>query len=54
VGSEERTSGAGDSPSTPPARTSALTLGLIPAPDIPEKIAVHLALVPIPCTPVDA
>jgi hypothetical protein len=45
VGSEERQSRLGDLPSTPAAQTRAcaVTLGLIAAPDIPEKIAKELA-----------
>jgi hypothetical protein len=45
VTSKERASRSGDSPSTPAAqaKASALTLALIPAPDIPEKIARELA-----------
>ena len=43
--SEERLSRSGDSLSTPASRAKAgtVTLGLIPAPDIPEKIAWELA-----------
>ena len=43
--SEERLSRSGDSLSTPASRAKAgtVTLGLIPAPDIPEKIARELA-----------
>jgi len=45
VASEKRPSRLGDSPSTPagPAKAGAVTLGLIAAPDIPEKIAKELA-----------
>ena len=45
MASEECTSRLGDSLSTPAARAKvrAVTLGLIPAPDIPDKIAKELA-----------
>jgi hypothetical protein len=45
VASEKRPSRLGDSPSTPagPAQAGAVTLGLIAAPDIPEKTAKELA-----------
>jgi hypothetical protein len=40
---EGRTRRPEESPSTAPARASALTLGLIPAPEIPEKTAKEIA-----------
>src|ERR671911_379625 len=45
VASEGRPSRPGVSPSTPAARAlaRAVTLGLMPAPDIPEKIATELS-----------
>lgn len=40
---EGRTRRSEGSRSIPPARTGTVTVGLIPAPDIPEKVAADLA-----------